>query len=57
VPHVLLGRQDAPCAGSRARLCPVPGHPCLDGVTAAEAARAVHGLAPLAGSELLEAPA
>lgn len=30
VPTVLLGDQDAPCAGSRARQCPVPGHPCLD---------------------------
>jgi ADP-heptose:LPS heptosyltransferase len=29
VPHVLLGAQDAPCAGTRARECPVPGHPCL----------------------------
>jgi ADP-heptose:LPS heptosyltransferase len=29
VPHVLLGDQDAPCRGSRARMCPVPGHPCL----------------------------
>ena len=34
VPHLLLGDQDAPCAGSRARRCPVPGHPCLDTVTA-----------------------
>ncbi|MDQ1006366.1 ADP-heptose:LPS heptosyltransferase [Streptomyces sp. V4I23] len=33
VPHVLLGDQHAPCAGSRARRCPVPGHPCLDAVT------------------------
>lgn len=33
VPHVLLGRQHAPCAGSRARVCPVPGHPCLESVT------------------------
>ncbi|KOT56362.1 glycosyltransferase family 9 protein [Streptomyces rimosus] len=33
VPHVLLGDQDAPCAGSRARRCPVPGHPCLDTVS------------------------
>lgn len=32
VPHVLLGDQSAPCAGSRARVCPVPGHPCLDAV-------------------------
>src|SRR5206468_627103 len=29
VPVALLGDQDAPCAGSRARVCPVPGHPCL----------------------------
>jgi len=32
VPHVLLGDQTAPCALSRARTCPVAGHPCLDGV-------------------------
>jgi ADP-heptose:LPS heptosyltransferase len=32
--HVeLLGDQDAPCRLSRARDCPVPGHPCLTGVT------------------------
>jgi ADP-heptose:LPS heptosyltransferase len=49
VPSVLLGRQDAPCAGSRARLCPVPGHPCLDDVAAEEVAAAVRSLAPLAG--------
>jgi ADP-heptose:LPS heptosyltransferase len=30
VPTVIVGRQDTPCAGSRARVCPVPGHPCLD---------------------------
>jgi ADP-heptose:LPS heptosyltransferase len=57
VPHVLLGRQDAPCAGSRARLCPVPGHPCLDSVTAEEAARALHRLAPAPGGELVGTPA
>lgn len=32
VPQVLLGDQSAPCAGSRARVCPVPGHPCLGAV-------------------------
>ncbi|MFF1510123.1 glycosyltransferase family 9 protein [Streptomyces sp. NPDC058326] len=32
VRHVLLGDQHAPCAMTRARVCPVPGHPCLDGV-------------------------
>jgi ADP-heptose:LPS heptosyltransferase len=45
VPHVLLGDQDAPCAGSRARLCPVPGHPCLDGVAVEDVAAAVEELA------------
>ncbi|MEV7964793.1 glycosyltransferase family 9 protein [Sphaerisporangium sp. NPDC088356] len=33
VPVVLLGDQEAPCRGSRARVCPVPGHPCLSSVT------------------------
>ena len=32
VPHVLLGDQDAPCRGTRARQCRVPGHPCLASV-------------------------
>ncbi|WP_367129745.1 glycosyltransferase family 9 protein [Saccharothrix sp. HUAS TT1] len=31
--HVLLGDQNAPCRDSRARECPVAGHPCLDRVT------------------------
>jgi ADP-heptose:LPS heptosyltransferase len=44
VPHVLLGRPDAPCAGSRARTCPVPGHPCLDSVDNAEVLRAVQAV-------------
>lgn len=30
---VLLGNQHAACAGSRARGCPVAGHPCLDTIT------------------------
>jgi ADP-heptose:LPS heptosyltransferase len=37
VPVELLGDQDAPCAGTRARVCPVPGHPCLTGVSAEDA--------------------
>ena len=44
VPHELLYRA-VPCAGCRARRCPVPGHPCLAGVSAAEAAGAVARLA------------
>jgi ADP-heptose:LPS heptosyltransferase len=44
VPHVLLGDQDAACAGTRARVCPVPGHPCLDSVSPAEVAAAVESM-------------
>ena len=40
VPHVLLGDQSAGCALSRARSCPVPGHPCLDGVPVERAVEA-----------------
>jgi ADP-heptose:LPS heptosyltransferase len=47
VRHVLLGDQAAACAGSRARVCPVPGHPCLDGVPVEEVVAAVGALAPL----------
>ncbi|HEV7951697.1 MAG TPA: glycosyltransferase family 9 protein [Glaciihabitans sp.] len=36
VPTVLLGDQSAACRNSRARECPVPGHPCLTGVTPTE---------------------
>lgn len=44
VPHVLLGDQGAPCADSRARHCPVPGHPCLDAVGDEEVLAAVAAL-------------
>ncbi|MFD7923405.1 glycosyltransferase family 9 protein [Streptomyces sp. NPDC059740] len=44
VPHVLLGDQFAPCADSRARTCPVSGHPCLNEVTAEDVLRAVEKL-------------
>jgi ADP-heptose:LPS heptosyltransferase len=44
VPTVLLGDQDAPCRNSRARECPVPGHPCLTSVTAADVVAAVEKL-------------
>jgi ADP-heptose:LPS heptosyltransferase len=46
VPHVLL-HVDVPCAGCRARDCPVPGHPCLGGVRVADVVAAVGSLAPL----------
>jgi ADP-heptose:LPS heptosyltransferase len=41
VPTVLLGDQRAPCRNTRARECPVPGHPCLTSVTAADVVAAV----------------
>lgn len=44
VPTVLLGDPLAPCAGSRARTCPVPGHPCLNEVTPQDVALAVRKL-------------
>ncbi|MEV1178115.1 glycosyltransferase family 9 protein [Nonomuraea sp. NPDC049784] len=44
VPTVLLGDQDAPCRGSRARTCPVPGHPCLSHVTSEQVVKAVREL-------------
>lgn len=44
VPHLVLGDQAAPCRGTRASACPVPGHPCLAGVTPAQVADAVDRL-------------
>jgi hypothetical protein len=41
VPSVLLGDQAAPCRDSRATVCPVPGHPCLDSVTPEDVVAAV----------------
>ncbi len=50
VPHVVLGDQDAPCRLTRARTCPVAGHPCTSVVTGPEVVSAVASLAgtPLA---------
>jgi len=44
VPTVLLGDQFAPCRNTRARECPVPGHPCLTSVGAADVVAAVEKL-------------
>ncbi len=46
VPAVLLGDQHAPCRGTRAAHCQVPGHPCLTGVSAMTACDALDRLAP-----------
>jgi ADP-heptose:LPS heptosyltransferase len=45
VPRVLLGDQTAPCRETRARVCPVPGHPCLSSITPGAVVAAVAGLA------------
>jgi ADP-heptose:LPS heptosyltransferase len=47
VRHELLN-VDVPCAGCRARTCPVAGHPCLEGVSVGDVVDAVDRLAPLA---------
>jgi ADP-heptose:LPS heptosyltransferase len=44
VPTVLLGDQSAACRGTRARECPVPGHPCLASVSPADVVAAVEKL-------------
>ncbi len=44
VASVVLGDQQAPCAGSRARVCPVPGHPCLTAVPPQQVADAAESL-------------
>jgi ADP-heptose:LPS heptosyltransferase len=44
VPVVLLGDQQAACRGSRARVCPIAGHPCLSSVTSEEVVDTVLGL-------------
>jgi ADP-heptose:LPS heptosyltransferase len=49
VRQVLLGDQNAPCRDTRARDCPVPGHPCLTDVTpedVRDAVRQLRGLVP-----------
>lgn len=54
VRHVLLGDQNAACAGSRARACPVPGHPCLDSISGEQIRDAVESLDVFPGD--IEAP-
>jgi heptosyltransferase III len=41
VATVVLGDQRAACAGTRARVCPVDGHPCLTGVSPRDVVAAV----------------
>ena len=45
IPLVILGDQQAACRDSRARACPVPGHPCLSSIRPEEVVDAVGRLA------------
>jgi len=53
VAHALL-HLEVPCAGCRARTCPVAGHPCLDRVEVEDVVAALEQLAP-AGVEAVPA--
>lgn len=53
VPVELLGDQRAPCRDSRARTCPVPGHPCLESVMPHDVVAAAEKL--MAGGKRLAA--
>ena len=53
VPTVLLGNQHETCRDTRARACPIVGHPCLSEVSAARVAQAVGSLAAYPVSEYL----
>jgi ADP-heptose:LPS heptosyltransferase len=44
VSHALLGDQTVSCARTRARVCPVDGHPCLTSVSPREVLAAVEEL-------------
>ncbi len=41
---VMLGDPQSPCRLTRARSCPVPGHPCLDGIAATDVVAAVRAV-------------
>ena len=45
VPTVRLGDQEAPCRLTRARTCPVEGHPCTTSVAGSDVVEAVRALA------------
>jgi ADP-heptose:LPS heptosyltransferase len=57
VPVVRLGDQSAACRLTRARSCPIPGHPCLDSIRPEEVVTAVRTLTPARPSpDLLRTP-
>jgi ADP-heptose:LPS heptosyltransferase len=48
--RVVLGDLTIPCAGCRARECPVPGHPCLSAVSVEDVVLAVDSLTDSEGA-------
>jgi heptosyltransferase-3 len=52
VPSVLLGNQHEACRDTRARACPIAGHPCLSKISARQVTHAVNSLVrvPAAGA-------
>jgi ADP-heptose:LPS heptosyltransferase len=52
VPCAVLGDLDAPCRGTRARTCPVAGHPCLASVTAGDIVTALDAVTAAAAKEV-----
>jgi ADP-heptose:LPS heptosyltransferase len=52
IPHRVLGQPGAACAGTRARVCPVRGHPCLDTIDPGEVVAAVAELAEWTATEV-----
>ncbi len=53
---VVLGDLGAPCRGTRATTCPVPGHPCLASVTPEQVVTAVTELGGLAAAPVDRTP-
>ncbi|MBO3085769.1 glycosyltransferase family 9 protein [Cellulomonas fengjieae] len=53
VPSIVLGDQGAACVGTRARECPLPGHPCLTSVTPEQVRAAVDALATAVPEEVV----
>jgi ADP-heptose:LPS heptosyltransferase len=56
VPHVLLGDQAVACGGCRARICPLPGHPCLSSVAVTDVLAALERITPPVAPPVTAAP-
>jgi ADP-heptose:LPS heptosyltransferase len=56
VPVIILGDQEGECRDSRRQQCPIPGHPCLSTVTAAEIRCAVESLSAAESFSAAQSP-